>query len=148
MISLLITSNPQTESEIKKKTTKQPWFLDYHQLLLSIFCRIVFWVEPLSCTGRKPSVLSDTPSWNRITGLVAKWRLSLMFTVEIKWFHTKKSVEWSDKPVFYSFMCFSIIENQSPWAFQSDRIIPPIPHTPAIKFSKMMQFFLNLMLSF
>ena len=71
-----------------------------------------------------------------------------MFTVEIKGFDTKKSVEWSDKPVFYSFMCFSIIENQSPWAFQSDRLISPVPHTPAIKFSKMMQFFLNLMLSF
>ena len=41
MISLLITTYPQTESEIKEKTTKQPWFLDCHQLLLSMFCRTV-----------------------------------------------------------------------------------------------------------
>ena len=41
MISLLITIYPQTESEIEEKTTKQPWFLDCHQLLLSLFCRIV-----------------------------------------------------------------------------------------------------------
>ena len=111
MISLLITSYLKTESEIKEKTTKQPWFLDCQQLLLSMFCRIVFWVE--TCTGRRPSVLSNTLSWNRITGLAAKWKLSLMFTVEINWFHTKKSVKWPYKQGFYAFMCFSITENQS-----------------------------------
>ena len=41
MISLLIASFLQTESEIEEKTTKQTWFLDYHQLFLSMFCRIV-----------------------------------------------------------------------------------------------------------
>ena len=113
MISLLITSYPQNESEINEKTTKQPWFLDCHQLLLSMFYRIVFWIEPLPCTGRRPSVLSNTPSWNRIIGLVAKWRLSLMFTVEINWFHSKKSVKWPYKPVFHAFMCFRILYHGS-----------------------------------
>ena len=49
MITLLITSYPQTESEIKERTTKQPWFLDCHQLLLSMFCRIVIlcWTSTL-----------------------------------------------------------------------------------------------------
>ena len=142
MISLLITSYPQTETEIKEKTIKQPWFLDCHQLLLSMVCKIVFWVEPLPCTGKMSSVLSNTPSWNRITWLVAKWRLSLMFTVEINWFHTKKSVKWPYKPVFYAFLCFSITENQSLCAFQSDRLIPPVPHTTVIKVTKIMQFLL------
>ena len=100
MISLLITSYRQIKSEIKEKTIRQPWFFDCYQLFLSMFCRIVFWVEPLTCTGRRPSVLSNTPSWNRITGLVAKSRLPLMFTVEIYWFHTKKSVKWPYKLVF------------------------------------------------
>ena len=142
MISLLITSYLETESEIKEKLTKQPWFLDCHQLLLSMFCRIAFCVGPLPCTGRRPSVLSNTPSWNRITGLVSKWRLPLMFTVEINWFHTKKSVKWPYKQGFYAFMCFSITENQSLWAFQSNRLIPPVLHTPAIKVTKIMQFLL------
>ena len=31
MISLSITSYPQTEKEIEEKATKQPWFLDYHK---------------------------------------------------------------------------------------------------------------------
>ena len=49
MISLLITSYPQTESEMKEKTTKQPWSLDWHQLLLSMFSRIVIlrWTSTL-----------------------------------------------------------------------------------------------------
>ena len=58
-----------------------------------------------------------------------------MFTVEINWFHTKKSVKWPYRPVFYAFMCFSITENQSLWVFQ-------IPHTSAIKVTKIMQFLL------
>ena len=99
-ISLLITSYRQTKSEIKEKTIRQSWFLNCYQLLLSIFCRIVFWVEPLPCTGRRPSVLSNTPSWNRITGLVAKSRLPLMFTVETNWFHTKMPVKWPYKLAF------------------------------------------------
>ena len=105
MISLLITSYPQTETEIKEKTIKQPWFLDCHQLLLSMVCKIVFWVEPLPCTGKMSSVLSNTPSWNRITWLVAKWRLSLMFTVEINWFHTKKI---SKVALQTSFLCILV----------------------------------------
>ena len=67
-----------------------------------------------------------------------------MFTVEINCFHKKRSVKWSYKPVFYAFMCFSITENQSVWLFHSDRLIPPIPHTSAIKVTKMMQFLLIL----
>ena len=63
-----------------------------------------------------------------------------MVTVEINWFHTKKSVKWPYKSVFYAFMCFSITENQSLWSFQSDRLIPPVPHAPAIKVTKIMQF--------
>ena len=49
IITLLIASYPQTESEIKERTTKQPWFLDCHQLLLSMFCRIVIlsWTSTL-----------------------------------------------------------------------------------------------------
>ena len=54
----------------------------------------------------------------------------------------KKSVKWPYKPVFYAFMVFSITENQSLWAFQSDRLIPPVPHTSAIKATKIMQFLL------
>ena len=142
MISFLVTSYLQTESEIKEKTTKQPWSLGCHQLLLSMFCRILFWVEPLPCTGRRPLVLSNTPSWIRITGLVAKWKLSLMSAVEINWFHTKNSVTWPCKPVFYAFMCFFITENQSLCTFQSDKLMPPVPHTPAIKVTKIMQFLL------
>ena len=66
-----------------------------------------------------------------------------MFTVEINWFHTEKtSVKWPYKPVFYAFMCFSITENQSLWAFQSDRVIPPVSHTSAIKVTKTIQFLL------
>ena len=114
IISLLITNYPQTESEIEEKTTKQPLFLDCHHLLLSMFYRILwFWVEPLPCTGRSPSVLWNTPSWNRITGLASKWRLPIMFTIEINWFHTKRSVKWPYKPVFYAFMCFSLYNRKS-----------------------------------
>ena len=54
----------------------------------------------------------------------------------------KRSVKWSYKPVFYAFMCFSIIENQSLWVFQTDRLIPPVPHTSAIKVMQIMQFLL------
>ena len=112
MISLLITSYLETESEIKEKLTKQPWFLDCHQLLLSMFCRIAFCVGPL------------------------------MFAVEINWFHTKKISKVTLQTSFYAFMCFSITENQSLWAFQSNRLIPPVLHTPAIKVTKIMQFLL------
>ena len=41
MMSLLIASYPQTESEIEEKTSKPTLFLDCHHLLLSMFCRIV-----------------------------------------------------------------------------------------------------------
>ena len=43
------TNYPETESEIEEKTTKQPWFLDCHQLFLSMFCRIVIlsWTSTL-----------------------------------------------------------------------------------------------------
>ena len=73
IISLLITPYTQTESEIEEGTAKQPWLLYCYQLLLSMFCRIIIlsWASTLQ---RKPSVLSNTPSWNRITGLDAKWR--------------------------------------------------------------------------
>ena len=49
MISLLITNYPETESETEEKTMKQPWFLDCHQLFLSMFCRIVIlsWTSTL-----------------------------------------------------------------------------------------------------
>ena len=101
---LWITSYLQTESEIEEKTTKQLWFLDCYQC----FIDLRFWVEPLCCTRRSPSVLPNTPSWNRIAGLVSKWRLPLRFTVEIYWFYIKKLVKWPYKPVFYTLMCFSI----------------------------------------
>ena len=39
-------------------------------------------------------------------------------------------------------MCFPVTENQFLWAFQSDRLIPPIAHTSAIKDAKIMQFLL------
>ena len=61
-----------------------------------------------------------------------------MFTVEINWFHTEKSVKRSYKPVFYAFMCFSITENQPLWAFQSDKLIPTVPYTSAVKVAKIM----------
>ena len=54
----------------------------------------------------------------------------------------KKSVKWSYKPAFYAFTCFSITENQSLWPFQSDRLIPLVPHTSAIKVTKIIQFLL------
>ena len=63
-----------------------------------------------------------------------------MVTVETNWFHTKKSVKWPYKSVFYAFMCFSITKNQTLWPFQ--RLIPPEPHTSAIKVTKIMQFLL------
>ena len=65
-----------------------------------------------------------------------------MVTVETNWFHTKKSVKGPYKSVFYAFMCFSITKNQSLCTFQSDKLIPPVPHTPAIKVTKIMQFLL------
>ena len=65
-----------------------------------------------------------------------------MFTMEINWVRTKKAVKWPYKPVFYALMCFSITENQSLWAFQSDRIIPSVPHTSAIKVTNIIQFLL------
>ena len=40
--------------------------------------------------------------------------------------HRKESVKWPYKPAFYAFMCLCITENQSLWAFQSDRTIPPV----------------------
>ena len=40
--------------------------------------------------------------------------------------HRKESVKWPYKPAFYAFMCLCITENQSLWAFQSDRSIPPV----------------------
>ena len=40
--------------------------------------------------------------------------------------HRKDSVKWPYKPAFYAFMCLCITENQSLWAFQSDRSIPPV----------------------
>ena len=69
-----------------------------------------------------------------------------MFTIEINWFHTEKtSVKWSYKAVFYAFyafMCFSVTENQSISEFLNDRLIPTVPHTSAIKVTKIMQFLL------
>ena len=65
-----------------------------------------------------------------------------MVTVETNWFHTKKSVKGPYKSVFYAFMCFSVTKNQTLWPFQSDRLIPPEPHTSAIKVTKIMQFLL------
>ena len=65
-----------------------------------------------------------------------------MFTVEINWFHTKKvSKVVLQSSFFYPFMCFSITENQSLWAFQSDRLIPPVPQASA-KVTKIMQLLL------
>ena len=69
-------------------------------------------------------------------------KLSLRFAVEINWFHTKKISKVTLQTSFYAFMCFSITENQSLWAFQSNRLIPPVLHTPAIKVTKIMQFLL------
>ena len=63
-----------------------------------------------------------------------------MLTAEINWFHTKKSVRRPYKPVFYAFMCFSMTENQYLWAFKSDKLIPPVSNTSAIKVKKIMQF--------
>ena len=136
MMSLLIKSYPETESEIEEKTTKQPKFVDYHQLLLSMFSRILILSWTYTLHRKKVFCIVK----NRITGVVSKLRLPRMFTVEINWFHTKKSVKWPYRPVFYAFMCFYITENQSFWAFQNNRLIPPVPHTSAIKVTKIMQF--------
>ena len=48
-ISLLIRSYPHTESEIEEKTIKQRWYIDCHQFLPSMFCRIVIlcWTSTL-----------------------------------------------------------------------------------------------------
>ena len=150
MISLLITSYLQTESEIKEKTTKQPWSWS-SVVAINVFAEICFELnlypaqeEGLLYIIYKAfcilyiGIFPNTPSWIRITRLVAKWKLSLMSTVEINWFHTKKSVRWACKPVFYAFMCFYKTKNQSLWAFQSDRLIPPVSHTPAIKVTEIM----------
>ena len=60
-----------------------------------------------------PSVLPNTPSWNRITELISKWRVPLILTVEINWCYTKNLVKWPCKPVFYAFMCCSIYNRKS-----------------------------------
>ena len=128
-----------------KLKEKQPSNLD---LQIAISCcyqcsiELWFWFEALPCTGRRSSVLSNTPSWNRITGLVSKWRFPLMFIVGINWFHAKKSVKWPYKPIFYALICFCITENQSLWASKSDRLIPPVPHSTVIKVTKIMQVLL------
>ena len=49
-----------------------------------------------------------------------------MFTVEMNWFHREKVSKVALKPVFYVFMCLCLTENQSLWAFQSNRFIPPV----------------------
>ena len=49
-----------------------------------------------------------------------------MFTVEMNWFHREKVSKVALKPVFYVFMRLCITENQSLWAFQSNRFIPPV----------------------
>ena len=99
-----------------------------------------FWVEPLPSTRRTCSVLLNTTSWKRITGIDWKWRLPLMFTVEINWFYRK----WPYKPAFSAFMCLCITENQSLWAFQSGRSISPV----LLLKLKNDVVFINLLLSF
>ena len=49
-----------------------------------------------------------------------------MFTVELNCFHAEKVSKVAHKPLFYAFMRLCITENQSLWAFQSDRFIPPV----------------------
>ena len=59
-----------------------------------------------------------------------------------KWVLYKKVNKVALQTRFYAFMCLYITENQSLWAFQSDRLIPPVPHTSANKVTKIMQFLL------
>ena len=49
-----------------------------------------------------------------------------MFTVEMNWFHAAKVSKGAHKPFFYAFMRLCITENQSLWAFQNHRFIPPV----------------------
>ena len=58
--------------------------------------------------------------------------------------HRKESVKWLYKPAFYVFMCLYITENQSLWAVQSDRSIPPVS---LLKLENNV-FFIDLILSF
>ena len=58
--------------------------------------------------------------------------------------HRKESVKWPCKPAFYAFMCLCMRENQSLWAFQSDKSIPP---GLLLKFKNNV-IFIDLILSF
>ena len=142
MISLLITSYQQTESEIKeKKTTKLPWFLDCHQLLLSMFCRIVIlsWTSALhrkeACHIVKYSILKQnyrTCLKMEIASYVY-WRNKLV---------SQKKVSKVASQTSFLYIPVFLYKRKSLWAFKIDRLIPLVPHTSATKVTKIMQFLL------
>ena len=92
--------------KLKKKQPNKPGFLN----CCLCFVELWFWVEPLPCTGRSPFVLSNALSRNRITELLlSKWRLLLMFTEEINWFHTKKVGKVTLQTIFLCIQAFVYI---------------------------------------
>ena len=141
MISLLMTSYPQTESKIEEKTTKKPWFLDCHQLLLSMFCRIVIlsWASTLHrktfCIV-KYSILKQ----NYKTSL--KLKIASYVYCRNKLVSHKKVSKVALQTSFLRIHVFFCNRNQFLTAFQSDRLILPVPHTSAIKITKIMQLLL------
>ena len=107
--------------------TKQPWFLDCHQLLLSVSCgiKILSWTSTLHkkkafCIVKYYILKQNYRNW---------LKMKIDFDVYCKnklLLHRKESVKWPYKPAFYAFMCLCVTENQSLWAFQSDRSLPPV----------------------
>ena len=107
--------------------TKQPWFLDCHELLLSMYCGIMI----LSWT----STLHKKKAFSIVKYYILKqnyrnW-LKMKIAPDVYYInklvsHKKESVKRPYKPAFYVFICLWITENQSLWAFQSDRSLPPV----------------------
>ena len=94
--------------------TKQPWFLDCHQLLLSMSggIKILSWTSTLHkkkafCIVKYYILKQNYMNW---------LKMKIAFDVYCKnklLSHRKESVKWPYKPAFYAFMCLCITENQS-----------------------------------
>ena len=113
MMSLLIISSPQTESEIEEK---QPTLIFR---LPSVVAIIFLYNCNFELNLWRPYVLSNTPSWNRITGLVFKMKITSYVYYRNKLVSHKKVSKVALQTSFLCIYGFSITESQSLWAFPS-----------------------------
>ena len=107
-----------------RKNNQTTWFLDCHQWLLSVSCGIMIlsWTSTLHkkkafCIVRYYILKQNYRNWPEMKIASDVYCRNKLVS------HRKESVKWPYKLVFYAFMCLCVTENQSLWAFKSDRSI-------------------------